>query len=131
MPEWVKPDVLGRSARPGAGAGHGPIPREEVDRWLADARAMGFRSILCLLDDRQLALYSALPGGLLEHYQEAGFEVGHVPVPDLQDPPVPPGDLETIGRIFAGLAKPVLVHCWAGIDRTGATVEYLLNKMES
>jgi protein-tyrosine phosphatase len=107
------------------------MARDDVDAWIEEVRAMGVRSVLCLLDDRQLARYSTLPGGLLAYIRQAGLEVGHVPVPDLQSPPLSPQDLETITRVFEGLAKPVLVHCWAGIDRTGAAVAHLVRKMET
>ena len=125
MPEWVRQGVLARSGRPGGGLS---ALEQDVDAWLAEVRGMGIRSIVCLLDDQQLRHYAALPGGLLEHYRRAGFHVGHVPVPDRQTPPIAPEDLEAIDRLFRRLPKPVLVHCWAGIDRTGAAVDYLLSK---
>ena len=132
MPEWVIPHVLARSSRPGyGGEGGGSVPKDVVDQWLEDVRAMGIHSILCLLDDAQLAYYDSVPGGLLEHYRRSGLRVGHVPVRDLQSPPVPPAALVEIDRVFGSLPTPVLVHCSAGMDRTGAAVEYLLRKMES
>jgi protein tyrosine phosphatase (PTP) superfamily phosphohydrolase (DUF442 family) len=90
---------------------------------------MGIRSVVCLLDERQVDRYSGLPGGLLEYYRQAGLDVGHVPVPDMQTPAIPSKDLEKIGRLFDQLPKPVLVHCWAGVDRTGAAVEYLSGRL--
>ena len=92
---------------------------------------MGVRSIVCLLADDQLAYYAALPSGLLETYRSSGFEVGHVAVPDHLSPPIPRKSLEEVGRLFDALAHPVLVHCSAGIDRTGAAVDTILRKLAS
>ena len=120
MMEWVIPGRLARSAR--------PADPEAVEAWLKEAEALGVRSILCLLSDSQLSAYETLPGGLLAHYRRSGFAVGHVPVEDRQTPPIPPEDLKEIGRLFDELPGPLLVHCWAGIDRTGAAVDYLLQR---
>jgi hypothetical protein len=130
--EWVIPGRLARSSRPGFG---GPNPTEvdpsEVEAWLDEARRLGIRSILCLLDDRQLAFYSRLSGGLLGAYRRAGMVVDHPPVPDLQTPPIPEGDLPRVGRAFRDLPAPLLVHCSAGVDRTGAAVAYLVDRLAS
>jgi protein tyrosine/serine phosphatase len=116
MIEWAIPGRLARSAHP---------EPDELESWLTEAGHLGVRSIVCLLDEEQLARYASLPGGLLQAYREAGFAVGHVPVKDLQDPPMAPADLEEVWRLFQVLPAPMLLHCWAGIDRTGAAVNFL------
>lgn len=58
----------------------GVVPAEEVRCWIDEAKKFGVRSIVCLLGDQDLTRYTDLPGGILEAYRDAGFEVAHVPV---------------------------------------------------
>jgi protein-tyrosine phosphatase len=89
-------------------------------------------SILCLLDGDQLPLYEpALPQGLVTYYREAGFHVAHVPTPDGLPEPFTPEQYERIWRAFLELPKPVLVHCSAGLDRTGRAVRYILDRLQN
>jgi len=130
MIEWVIAGRLARSARPGyPGQGRRAVAPAEVEAWLAEAKALGIRSILCLLDQDQLEPYRDLPGGLLQAYRRAGMMVGHVPLRDLQTPPIPDGKLPEIWELFAKLPAPLLVHCSAGLDRTGAAVGYILRRL--
>jgi len=86
------------------------------------------KSIVCLLNEQHLKLYGAVPGGLLQAYRDAGFEFGHVPVADHQWPPLSCTELKAVEKHFNELTKPVLIHCSAGIDRTGAAVRHLKSK---
>jgi protein tyrosine/serine phosphatase len=126
--EWVIPGRLARSSRPGfVGADPTDVDPAEVEVWLEEARAHGIRSILCLLDERQLGYYRRLPGGLLDTYRRAGMDVSSLPTPDLQTPPIPEADLARVWQAFRELPAPLLIHCSAGVDRTGAAVAYLLS----
>jgi protein tyrosine/serine phosphatase len=130
-PRWVIPGVLVRSARPGRPLGpYTNVPRDDVDKWLAMLQEMGVNSIICLLDDKHLCLYSELPEGLVEYYRNAGFAVAHIMIRDhVLGGTVTDAALEKTWNAFQELPKPVLVHCSAGRDRTGKAVDYLLKKL--
>ena len=89
------------------------------------------RSILCLLADEHLDLYSGLPGGLLDYYRTRGFMVAHVPVADHKTPPLNDAELDHVWKAFRDLPKPVLAHCSAGVDRTGAAIKNIKVKLKA
>lgn len=121
--KWVKDGVLARSCRPGYSAKAVGVDsvNANVGSWLAG----GIRSVICLLSADQLAFYAEVPGGLLEFYRSRGISVAHIPVTDYKQPPLNTKELEWVWAAFTELPKPVLIHCSAGIDRTGAAVKHL------
>lgn len=126
MVQWVIQGKLARGHRPGyAGEGRVQVTRAEVDGWIQEVRDQGVKSIICLLGEDQLCLYNCLPSGLVEYYRQSGFQVEHVPALDHQLPPLSEEQLRQVWNAFRNLPKPVLVHCSAGVDRTGRAIKYV------
>jgi protein tyrosine phosphatase (PTP) superfamily phosphohydrolase (DUF442 family) len=96
-----------------------------------EAREFGIASIICLIGADQLWLYRrSVPEGLIERYRSAGFEVCHIPTVDQQTHPFTEEQYEHAWESFQRLPKPVLVHCSAGMDRTGRVVRYILDRLD-
>ena len=132
MVSWIIEGELAVSARPGFAPGEErAVPAAAVEAWIAGAREAGVRSVICLLGDDQLPLYTeALPKGLLARYRAAGLEVAHHGVRDGLTDPFTPAQLEEAWESFRRLPKPVLVHCSAGHDRTGRVVRHILGRLD-
>ena len=128
--QWVVPGILARSCRP---CYNDDIPTKLlVKKWLKEVAGMKIKSILCLLSQEQLdEFYGAYGIQLLDLYRVQGFIVGHVPVPDYQMPPLSSSDLAIIEKALSKLTRPWLIHCSAGIDRTGAAVEFVQKQVLS
>ena len=120
--EWAIEGELARGCRPGY-PDKCEITQDTVDDWINEARNICIKSIICFLDKDQLCYYDALPSGLINYYQNMGFEVNHIPVKDYKCPPLSEEEKKKTIKAYNELPKPVLVHCSAGCDRTGAAVE--------
>jgi len=125
-PKWVLIDELAKSPRPGYPERQG-IGTDEVDGWIVEIREMGIRSIICFLSDDQLPFYSGLPTGLIQYYRDAGFDVAHIPEDDYKTPPLSEEGVREAVVSFEKLQKPVLVHCSAGMARTGMAIDAILS----
>lgn len=129
--DWVIKNQLARSSRPGYGGEYerGAASVIDIEYWVARVKKAGIKSIICLLAEEHLVLYSsALPSGLIRYYEDSGFFVAHIPVRDHQYPPLTSEHLEQVWEAFQTLEKPVLVHCSAGVDRTGRAIEFIKAK---
>ena len=124
-PEWGLPELLAKSPRPGYPEREG-ISKEVVDEWIENVRAMGVRSVIFFLSDHQLAFYSNLPSGLIQYYRDADLEVAHIPEDDYKSPPLSEEGVRESVAAFERLEQPVLVHCSAGLARTGLAIDAIL-----
>lgn len=132
MPNWVVEGLIATSPRPG----YTPGPEHDVDggvveEWLTQTREFGIASVICLIGGDQLWLYrKSVPEGLIARYKSAGLNVFHIPTMDQQTHPFTDDQYEAAWQAFQILPKPVLVHCSAGMDRTGRIVRHILAQLE-
>ncbi len=129
-PRWVIEGVLAHSQRPGY-----PVdrpPHGMIEEWAGAVLGMGIKSVLCILDDAQLAHYEQLNlegGSLFGYYRFLGLSVEHVHAEDHKIPSLTVEEQAAALAAFRRLEKPVLVHCSAGKDRTGSAIIHILAQL--
>ncbi|MHB8088740.1 MAG: protein-tyrosine phosphatase family protein [Anaerolineaceae bacterium] len=125
------PDQLYQSSRPGYPSIH--PAQQAVKSWFEDAKDIGSQTIICLLTNEQLNIYNHLSEGLLETYENEGFQVVHQPITDPADDPRGweklANKLSAIYQDYLAAHKPVLIHCSAGIDRSPKAAQFIVDSI--
>lgn len=104
---WIEPGILAASS----------TPITEDDIWSLHGEGIG---AILSLTEHPLTRYRQITPALLGDLAIAYF---HVPVPDQYAPTV--GQAREILHIIAAMAaqqRPLLVHCQAGVGRTGTVL---------
>jgi protein tyrosine phosphatase (PTP) superfamily phosphohydrolase (DUF442 family) len=136
-PTWQQglENRLARAGRPGYPSKN--VSEEEVDEWISKAKQMGIKTIICHLsrdgDEDQLAYYDdALEDGLIEYYKSQDFNVVHIPQPDKIDGTyqgLSEDKCKEAAEAFSKSEEPVVVHCSAGKDRTGDSIDTIVEEI--
>lgn len=123
---WVIDGTLARSARPGYPSRY--VERAVVISSIEYWKSHGIRSVICLMTIDELLYYSETDGDLLDLYQANELITHIIPVENHKEHPLNEDEMEVLWRIYQSVEKPVLIHCSAGKDRTGAAVDLIMER---
>ena len=120
-----KEHTLFISARPGFAS---PSPSREIPGFIENIREIGVKTVTVLMPDYEL--FDDYGKNLLVEYRKAGLAVLHCPILDFSVPETitgPGGFGECIDALWNALSEGnVLVHCAAGMGRSGLAAACLL-----
>jgi len=136
---WIIKNMVARSSRPGYGI-KSPITEDVAEQWLEciiDSIGVKPATIITFLHDEELYGSNHQLGfydfNLFDWYHEHGIETKWFPTKDPigdgggSKVPFTEDKLKEIKQAVIASKKPVLIHCSAGIDRTGTVAYYIIN----
>ncbi len=109
----------------------GRMTTRDLDEDLAAIEAWGATALLSLVESAEFERLGA--GGLPDGVKQRRFAWLHAPIPDMQAPPAEavatligyaPGLIAALGR-----GERIVVHCAAGLGRSGSVAAWLLVEM--
>jgi protein tyrosine/serine phosphatase len=123
---WVIEGRLARSARPGypSRSVEKEIVLSSIDCW----KSHGIRSVICMLTSDELLYYPETDGDLLDLYRAGELVTRVIPVENHKEHPLNESEMDKVWAVYQTIEKPVLIHCSAGLDRTGAAVEAIMER---
>ena len=95
---------------------------------LSEFKPKGIQVIVLLAEDEECLRITGR--NLVNFYEKEGYEVIHLPIPDAGVPSIE--NLEHASTLViehANRGRNVLIHCHAGIGRTGVFMAYLAKKL--
>ncbi len=100
----------------------------EVEQDIAKMQKLNVDMVVVLLEKEELYEY---PVNLLQEYREADFEVLHFPIEDYWVPESVDAFDELLKKLASAIrfGRNTLIHCRAGMGRTGLVVAGLLIKL--
>lgn len=103
-----------------------------MEAWIERAQWLGIRTIISFLTDAEVeAYYARLAVPLHQAYEHAGFTVRRLPLDDPWNEAANQAALAELLAALPQLPSPWLVHCSAGVDRTGFAVRHLVHHFQS
>ena len=95
---------------------------------LSEFKSKDIQVIVLLVEDEECLRITRR--NLVKFYKKEGYEVIHLPIPDTRVPSIK--DVEHASTLViehANRGRNVLIHCHAGIGRTGVFMAYLAKKL--
>jgi protein tyrosine/serine phosphatase len=123
---WVISGALARSTRPGYPSRN--VEKETVLSAIDHWKSEGIRSVICLLSMDELLDYQANDADLLDLYEENDLISRIIPVENHKEYPLNDEEMDAVWMLYQKIEKPVLIHCSAGMDRTGAAVNLIMER---
>lgn len=126
--KWIIDKILAKSSRPGYPSIG--ISASTVKMWLDDAKKEGIKSVICMMTAREMRTKYRISTSLPNIYKLHGLICAWVPTPDSGNDDIPFDSEQKVIEAYEKLPKPVLIHCSAGMQRSGAAVSAIVRKIK-